>query len=81
MANELLDTVSVDIKAGEYTFKASGFIVKFDGFTIVYQESQDGAVEKSKALPPLNNGDVLGVTKIDGNQHFTERPQDLPRRR
>lgn len=42
MATALLDTVSADIHAGDYLFKASGYSVKFDGFTVLYVEGKDG---------------------------------------
>ena len=74
MANCLLDTVSVDIAAGEYLFKASGYTVRFDGFTVLYEETKEEEGEKSKALPPLEKGDLLKLLKIEGNQHFTQPP-------
>ncbi|MEG2174406.1 MAG: type I DNA topoisomerase [Oscillospiraceae bacterium] len=74
MANALLDTVSVDINAGRYTFKASGFQVRFDGFTALYEEKGDEDEEKSKTLPPMTEADTLEVDKVDGNQHFTQPP-------
>ena len=74
MANALLDTMTVDIAVGNYTFKASGYVVKFDGFTVLYEESKEEADEKSNALPPLAEGDLLALGKIDANQHFTQPP-------
>ena len=74
MANALLDTMSVDITAGPYTFRASGYHVKFDGFTVLYEESRDDEGEKSTALPPLEAGQVLTLLQVDGNQHFTQPP-------
>ena len=74
MANALLDTMSVDITAGEYTFRASGYHVKFDGFTVLYEEGRDEEGEKSTALPPLEAGQILTLLKVDGNQHFTQPP-------
>ena len=74
MANALLDTMSVDITAGAYTFRASGYHVKFDGFTVLYEESRDDEGEKSTALPPLEAGQVLTLLQVDGNQHFTQPP-------
>ena len=41
MSNCVQDTVSVDIVAGDYLFKASGYSVKFDGFTVLYEEGKD----------------------------------------
>ena len=74
MANCLLDTVSVDISAGDYTFKASGHVVKFDGFTVLYEEGRDDDDENAKALPAMSEGDVLKLGSIDANQHFTQPP-------
>ncbi len=74
MANALLDTVSADISAGDYLFKASGYTVKFDGFTVLYEEVKDDGEENSGALPPLAKGDALGVKEIAPNQHFTQPP-------
>ncbi len=74
MANALLDTVSVDIDADNCIFKASGYSVKFDGFTVLYEEKNDNDEENQKVLPPLNVGDVLNVVSLDGNQHFTQPP-------
>ena len=74
MATALLDTVSADIHAGDYLFKASGYSVKFDGFTVLYVEGKDEEEEDSGALPPLETGMALKVKALDGNQHFTQPP-------
>lgn len=75
MANCQLDTVSVDIAANNCLFRASGFSVKFDGFTKLYEEAKDTAAEEdNKELPPIEEGDVLKVKSLDGNQHFTQPP-------
>ena len=72
MSNALLDTVSVDIEANGCNFKATGFSVKFDGFTVLYEESKDD--EETKILPPIEKGDVLKLKNIEGKQHFTQPP-------
>ena len=41
MADALMDTVSVDIDADNCLFKASGSTMKFDGFTVLYEETRD----------------------------------------
>ena len=41
MANCVQNTVQVDITAGDYLFKASGYSVDFDGFTVLYVEGKD----------------------------------------
>ncbi|MBR6792000.1 MAG: type I DNA topoisomerase [Ruminococcus sp.] len=74
MANALLDTVSVDIEANGCIFRASGYSVKFDGFTVLYVESADSESENKKMLPPLNENDKLKLRSIAGNQHFTQPP-------
>lgn len=74
MANALLDTVSADIEANGCTFRASGYSVKFDGFTVLYVESADSADENKKMLPPLAENDVVKLKSIGGNQHFTQPP-------
>lgn len=74
MSNCLMDTVSVDIDANGCGFKATGYSVKFDGFTVLYEESKDDEGEKKNVLPPINKGDVLKVKSLEGNQHFTQPP-------
>ena len=74
MANALLDTVSVDIEADNCLFRASGYSVKFDGFTVLYVESSDTEEESKKMLPPLETGNVVKLKSLDGNQHFTQPP-------
>lgn len=72
MSNALLDTVSVDIAANDCIFRASGYSVKFDGFTVLYIESSDSAEENKKELPPIKGDDKLNLKSINGNQHFTQ---------
>lgn len=74
MANALLNTVSADINADDYTFRASGFTVEFDGFTVLYEEGKDESEESKVALPPMNEGDPVKVKSLDPNQHFTQPP-------
>ncbi|MDE5564634.1 MAG: topoisomerase DNA-binding C4 zinc finger domain-containing protein, partial [Oscillospiraceae bacterium] len=74
MANALLDTISVDIDADNCLFKASGYSVKFDGFTVLYEEKNENEEENQKMLPLLAVDDVLKVIDLAGNQHFTQPP-------
>lgn len=74
MSNALMNTVSVDILANECNFKASGFSVKFDGFTVLYEETKDDSEEESSELPPIEKENTLKVKTLDGNQHFTQPP-------
>lgn len=74
MTDCLQNTVKVDIAAKNYIFKASGYTVKFDGYTKLYEESSDDEQESGGALPALNKDDVLKLKNISGAQHFTQPP-------
>jgi len=74
MAECVQNTVNVDIDANGYTFKASGYSVKFDGFTCLYVEGKDEKEENAKALPDLAKGDVLKLKSLTPSQHFTQPP-------
>lgn len=74
MADAIYDTVSADIKALSYIFKASGSTVKFPGFTAVYVEGKDEETEQQTTLPKLLQGDKLDKKEIVANQRFTQPP-------
>lgn len=75
MEQAVLETVSADITANGYTFKANGSRVKFDGFMKVYIEGTDGEKEEKQAmLPKMEVGETLGLHAIDKKQHFTQPP-------
>lgn len=75
MENCLQETVRVEITAGDYVFNASGYTVKFDGFTALYEESKDESSDDSSApLPEIKSGDKLRLKSLLGNQHFTQPP-------
>ncbi len=74
MENALLDSAAIDITAGNCLFKTTGFTVKFDGFTRLYEEATDGANEEGGAIPKLTQGEKLSVVSVLGNQHFTQPP-------
>ena len=68
------DITSVSENKKPYIFKASGYTVDFDGFTVLYTEGKDSAEEKAKALPELSENMPLKLKSMDSNQHFTEPP-------
>ncbi len=74
MAECVQKTTQADIEANEYTFKASGYYVSFDGFTRLYVEGKDEAEEKSSQLPPLEKGMSAKCKELKKNQHFTQPP-------
>lgn len=73
MADALLDTVSVELEADNCIFKASGSTVKFDGFTVLYDDTK-GEKDENKNLPELENGMEIHLKSLSGNQHFTQAP-------
>lgn len=74
MANCIHNTTQVDVSAGKYIFKASGYTVEFDGFTVLYEEGKDTEQEKQKNLPDLIEGSLLKLKSINPAQHFTQPP-------
>ena len=74
MANCLQSTTPADITANGYLFKASGYTVTFDGFTVLYVEGKDEENEETGALPVLEQDMPLRNKELAGNQHFTQPP-------
>src|SRR5438477_3235952 len=80
MESAELERTTVDLAADghdgkRYSFRATGSVMKFDGFLRLYQEGlDDGEDEDSRRLPAMASGDRLGVEKIAAEQHFTEPP-------
>ena len=69
MAPAVFDSVAADIRANNYTFRANGQALKFDGFLKVYPTKFE-----EKDLPDLEKNDKLDFIKLDSEQHFTEPP-------
>ena len=75
MSAAIYDTMSVDINAGEYNFKANGQKLKFKGFMTLYVETKDNEEEeKDTHILDLNENEELKKEKIDSKQSFTEPP-------
>ncbi len=80
MASCVQNTVKAEIQAvtegkdGYCTFTAAGYSVKFDGYTVLYEEGTDDDEEDNSKLPELNEGDKLKLKELAGNQHFTQPP-------
>ncbi|SHE95426.1 DNA topoisomerase-1 [Caldanaerobius fijiensis DSM 17918] len=75
MAPAVYDTLTVDIKAGKYLFRASGSTIRFPGFMHVYLESTEDAPEEDNSMiPELKEGDILKLIEIRPQQHFTQPP-------
>ena len=74
MQQAIHDTCQADIEAGDYLFHASGYSVKFDGYTVLYTEGKDEEDEENAPLPLLEEGMDLILRDLAGNQHFTQPP-------
>lgn len=78
MAEALLDQVRVDFTPpdGQVELRATGSVVAFDGFMTLYSEGRDDAADDDaeRRLPNVNQGDAMGLGKVDPAQHFTEPP-------
>jgi DNA topoisomerase-1 len=81
MVPAVYDQTTVNIEARSdrsYDFRASGSVLKFDGFLKVYHEAADSVDEDEEALktalPPLNDRDPLRLLRTLPEQHFTEPP-------
>ena len=77
----ILDATTIDIKAGTYLFRATGSVIKFDGFRRIYMEGMDDVAadgnasdEEDVSLPVVKEGDALNLRKLQPKQHFTQPP-------
>ncbi len=69
---EIRSTVSGQPEEKYCIFTASGYSVKFDGFTVLYNANDDE--EKSKLPEGLKANDAVKVKELSKNQHFTQAP-------
>jgi DNA topoisomerase-1 len=79
----LLDQTTIDVSAAgtsktDYTFRATGSVLKFDGFLAVYEEGKDQKDEDDEELkhklPAVTEGEELKLRALKPEQHFTEPP-------
>ena len=80
MASAKLERTTVDVvdAANTLTLRATGQVVRFDGFLKLYEESKpkkkDGDEEDGKALPPVTKGEGADAKTVNAEQHFTQPP-------
>jgi DNA topoisomerase I len=79
MVPAVFDQTTIDISAGDYLFRASGSVMKFDGYLAVYQaaqedEEKDADEAEARTLPRVAEGEELKLENIRPEQHFTEPP-------
>ena len=75
MSAAIYDTISVNIKANNYIFKAAGQSIKFKGFMTLYVEGQDNKEDEDISnIPKLEKNEELQKKKIEPKRSFTEPP-------
>jgi DNA topoisomerase-1 len=83
MPSAIFDQTTIDISAGDFTFRATGSVQKFDGYLRVYQipvanaDREDDEKDdegEGKSLPRVTEGQTLVLDKIRPDQHFSEPP-------
>jgi DNA topoisomerase-1 len=89
MSHALFDTVAVDMvpstqsegkggdAGGRHVLRANGSTLVKPGYMAVYQEDVDDSKpenENDRILPAMNEGDVVTLLNVHGDQHFTEPP-------
>ena len=74
MVPAVFDRTTIDIESGDAIFRATGQVMKFDGFMRVYIEGQDEPEEQEGMLPLLSEGEVVKLLGFDPQQHFTQPP-------
>ncbi|MGN1227081.1 MAG: type I DNA topoisomerase, partial [Christensenellales bacterium] len=75
MSDYVYDSLVVDIKNGEYTFRVSGNTPIFNGFKAVYKsEEVVDETESDDKLPDMQTNDILKCNDILYEQKFTKPP-------
>jgi len=81
MMPAVFDQTTIDISAGDYTFRATGMVQKFAGYLSVYQSEAVDIADDDKndegegnALPAVAEGQLLKLESIRPDQHFTQPP-------
>lgn len=76
MTEAKYDSVSVDIKASDYTFKTSGKTLVFKGYTAVYDDTKKEEDDESgnALLPNMQEGETLELKELTKEQKFTKPP-------
>jgi DNA topoisomerase I len=74
-------TVDFDLEGADgrvFTFRATGSVVKFDGFTRLYREATEAGehrrLDDLEPLPGVEKGDVVELRALEPRQHFTQPP-------
>ncbi|MBI2599499.1 type I DNA topoisomerase [Candidatus Daviesbacteria bacterium] len=79
MSEAVMEQTTIDISANNYLLRATGSVIKFEGWLKLYEkseQSEDSKEQQQQRLPKLKEKELLNLIKLLPNQHFTEA---LPR--
>jgi DNA topoisomerase-1 len=82
MRPAIFDTTAIDFDlpggGRRYLFRATGSVMKFDGFTRLYRPARDegegGEGDERRPLPPMEAGEFADRVGLDPARHFTKPP-------
>jgi DNA topoisomerase-1 len=81
MSSAILDHTTIDVEAKQYRFRATGAVMRFQGFTTLYEESKPETAKsdtddggQNHTLPLLVVDQAIHVTALIPTQHFTQPP-------
>jgi DNA topoisomerase-1 len=80
MVPAVFDQTTIDVDAAGYTFRATGSVIKFEGYLAAYaavkdeEEKEDEADTAGNRLPQVREGEQLRLETIRPEQHFTDPP-------
>lgn len=78
MESAIMDQATIDFEGANATLRATGSVIKFDGYLKVYTEGKDDTAEdddeENRRLPELKDGTKVKAPEIKPEQHFTQPP-------
>ncbi|MCL4365695.1 type I DNA topoisomerase [Patescibacteria group bacterium] len=74
MNEAVMDQTTVDVTANNYLLRATGSVVKFDGWLALYGKDTEDGDEAKQALPKMSENQDLHLVQLLPSQHFTEPP-------
>ncbi|MBQ6539693.1 MAG: type I DNA topoisomerase, partial [Oscillospiraceae bacterium] len=75
MSAAVFDSVTIDAVSAGHSFRASDMVIKFAGYTALYEDTKDEEKEeKQSGLPPVTVGQQVTIKKAEKEQKFTQPP-------
>lgn len=75
MSEAIVDQTTIDVSANSYLLRATGSVIRFEGWLKLYgKDIEDGEGEKKQVLPTLTESQLLNLIQLLPSQHFTQPP-------